>query len=262
MRVGWALARSPKSGYSVFHYYSPHTLTKSEKMTIFPAIDLKENKVVRLTKGLMDSAKIYGENPAEIAALFEEAGAEWLHIVDLDGAFAGKPKNLESIAAIVRRTKLKTQLGGGIRSEETIKSYLDLGVSRVILGSAAAKDPDWAIEACEKYPIVIGIDALDGYVATEGWAKTARASAIEFAARFKGSKAQAIITTDIGRDGTLSGVNADFTLKIKAAFGGFTIASGGVKAKSDLVDLASKGVDGVIVGKAIYEGAIAVKELF
>ncbi|MDR2638885.1 MAG: 1-(5-phosphoribosyl)-5-[(5-phosphoribosylamino)methylideneamino]imidazole-4-carboxamide isomerase [Helicobacteraceae bacterium] len=231
-------------------------------MIVFPAIDLKENKAVRLTKGLMQSAKIYGDNPAEIAARFEEAGAAWLHIVDLDGAFAGKPKNLSAIKAIVKQTKLKTQLGGGVRDEDTINSYLDLGISRVILGSAAARNPDWALTMSQKYPIAIGIDAAEGKVATDGWAKSADIEAERFAALFKGAKIEAVIATDIGRDGTLSGANADFTKTIKAAFGGFTIASGGVKAASDLVDLAKNGIDGVIVGKAIYEGAIDVKELF
>jgi phosphoribosylformimino-5-aminoimidazole carboxamide ribotide isomerase len=231
-------------------------------MVVFPAIDLKENKAVRLTKGLMDSAKIYSDNPAEVAARFEEAGATWLHIVDLDGAFAGKPKNLSAIEAIVKRTKLKTQLGGGIRDEDTIKSYLDLGVSRVILGSAAARNPDWALTMSQKYPIAIGIDANEGKVAINGWAQSADIDAIGFAALFKGAKIEAAIATDIGRDGMLSGVNAAFTKAIKAAFGGFTIASGGVKAASDLVDLEQSGIDGAIVGKAIYEGATDIRELF
>ncbi|MDR0664416.1 MAG: 1-(5-phosphoribosyl)-5-[(5-phosphoribosylamino)methylideneamino]imidazole-4-carboxamide isomerase [Helicobacteraceae bacterium] len=231
-------------------------------MIVFPAIDLKDDKVVRLTKGLMSSAKIYDDNPSAVAKGFEEAGAKWLHVVDLNGAIAGKPKNLNAIKEIVKETKLKIQLGGGIRDEDTIKSYLDLGVSRVILGSAAARNAVWAIKTAEKYPVAIAIDALDGKVAVEGWTQSSVIDAIDFAAFFKGSKAEAVITTDVGRDGTLSGVNTAFTKSIKNAFGGFTVASGGVKAKGDLEELNANGVDGAIVGKAIYEGAISVKELF
>ncbi|GHV02147.1 1-(5-phosphoribosyl)-5-[(5-phosphoribosylamino) methylideneamino] imidazole-4-carboxamide isomerase [Campylobacterota bacterium] len=231
-------------------------------MTIFPAIDLKDNQAVRLTKGEMATAKIYSSNPAEMAKRFEDAGAEWLHIVDLDGAFAGKPKNLASIEAIVKSTKLKTQLGGGIRNEETIKAYLDLGLSRVILGSAAANDPDWAIKMAAKYPIVIGIDAKSNLVATSGWAKTEATLADDFAARFRGSGVKAVICTDISRDGTLGGANGEWTAKIRAAFGGFTIASGGVKDADDLAKLRADGIDGAIVGKAIYEQTVALQELF
>ncbi|MDR1452130.1 MAG: 1-(5-phosphoribosyl)-5-[(5-phosphoribosylamino)methylideneamino]imidazole-4-carboxamide isomerase [Helicobacteraceae bacterium] len=231
-------------------------------MVIFPAIDLKDNKAVRLTQGLMDSAKIYGDNPSEIARGFEEAGAEWLHIVDLDGALAAKPKNRSAITMIVKQTNLKVQLGGGIRDEDAIKSYIDLGVSRAILGSAAAQNPVWALTMSEKYPIAIGIDALDGKVAVNGWAENAQIDALSFAAQFRNGRIEAIVTTDIGRDGMLSGVNTAFAKRVKEAFGGFTIASGGVKAKSDLDDLSANGIDGAIVGKAIYEGVIDVKELF
>ncbi|MDR2033391.1 MAG: 1-(5-phosphoribosyl)-5-[(5-phosphoribosylamino)methylideneamino]imidazole-4-carboxamide isomerase [Helicobacteraceae bacterium] len=231
-------------------------------MIIFPAIDLKENKAVRLTKGVMQSAKIYGDNPAEIAKRFEEAGAKWLHIVDLDGAFAGEPRNGKSIEAIAKSVSLKIQLGGGIRDEKTIRSYLDLGVSRVILGSAAVQNPAWAIETARKYPVAIGIDAKNGKVAVNGWAQTAEVEASAFAAGFKGSEVEAIIATDIGRDGTLSGANLVWTTAIKEAFGAFTIASGGVKTKNELADLAKIGIDGAIVGKAIYEKAIDVQKLF
>ncbi len=232
-------------------------------MTIFPAIDLKENRAVRLTKGEMASAKVYAESPADQAVAFERLGAQWLHIVDLDGAFAGEPKNRSSIEAIRAATGMKLQLGGGIRSEETIRAYLDLGIDRVILGSAAAKDPRWAIEMAARYPVVIGIDAVDGRVATAGWAEVGQEAATAFAARFKGSGVEAIITTDVGRDGTLSGVNVDFTLKIKEAFGGATIASGGVKDLADLKALKATGsIDGAIVGKAFYEGRLDIKEAF
>jgi phosphoribosylformimino-5-aminoimidazole carboxamide ribotide isomerase len=232
-------------------------------MTIYPAIDLKANRAVRLTKGEMASAKVYAQNPADQAIAFEKMGAEWLHIVDLDGAFAGHPKNGESIEAIRAATAMKLQLGGGIRSEETIKAYLDLGIDRVILGSAAAKDPQWAIEMATRYPVVIGIDAVEGKVATAGWAEVGKETATAFAARFKNSAVQAVITTDVGRDGTLSGVNVDFTLSIKEAFCGPVIASGGVKDLADLKSLKATGrVDGAIVGKAFYEGRLDIKEAF
>lgn len=232
-------------------------------MTIYPAIDLKENRAVRLTKGVMSSAKVYAENPAEQAKTFEELGSQWLHIVDLDGAFAGEPKNRQSIEAIRAATAMKLQLGGGIRSEETIRAYLDLGIDRVILGSAAAKDPQWAIQMASRYPVVIGIDAVDGKVATAGWAEVGHVPATEFAALFKNSGVLAIITTDVGRDGTLSGVNVDFTLSIKHAFKGETIASGGVKDLADLAALKATGeVEGAIVGKAFYEGRLDIKEAF
>lgn len=232
-------------------------------MIIYPAIDLKENQAVRLTKGLMESAKVYSSNPAELAERFESFGATWLHIVDLDGAFAGEPKNKKSIEAILKTTKLKTQLGGGIRDEATIKAYLDLGISRVILGSAAVKDPDWACEMAAKYPVAIGIDAVNGNVAVSGWAEVSEIKATDLARRFSQSGAQAVICTDVGRDGTLSGVNVDFTLSIKEAFEKTVIASGGVKDGEDLRKLARTGrIDGCIVGKAIYEGTLDIKEAF
>lgn len=232
-------------------------------MTIFPAIDLKENQVVRLTKGVMDSAKVYSTSPATQAKVFEENGAKWLHIVDLDGAFAAEPKNKKSIEEILKTTNLKTQLGGGIRSESSIKAYLDLGIDRVILGSSAVKDPAWAMKMAEKYPVVIGIDAIDGMVAISGWAEVSKVSAVDLAKEFADSKIEAIICTDISKDGTLAGVNADFTLSIKKAFKKSVIASGGVNGIEDLKRLKSTDlIDGAIVGKAIYEGSISLKEAF
>ncbi|GHS86147.1 1-(5-phosphoribosyl)-5-[(5-phosphoribosylamino) methylideneamino] imidazole-4-carboxamide isomerase [Campylobacterota bacterium] len=231
-------------------------------MTIFPAIDLKNNQAVRLSKGLMDTAKVYSANPPDVAKEFENAGAEWLHIVDLDGAFAKTPKNQQSIAAIVQSTNLNIQLGGGIRSEETIKAYLDLGISRVILGSAAAKNPEWAKQMAEKYRVAVGIDAKNGLVAVEGWAEVSRQNGCDLAAQFRGSNVEALICTDIAKDGMLSGVNGEWTRQIKDSFGGFVIASGGVTSLADLTALEALGIDGAIVGKAIYEHKISVKALF
>ena len=232
-------------------------------MEILPAIDLKDGKCVRLTKGLMESAKIYSDEPWQIAKRFEDMGAKWLHVVDLNGAFAGEPKNLEQIEKIRANTSLKMELGGGIRDEETIKRYLDLGIDRLILGSIAVKDPAFVKVMAAKYPIAVGIDAIDGYVAVEGWAKTSTMKATDLAREFARSGVEAIICTDVGRDGTLSGVNVEFTLSIAEASGIDTIASGGVRGIQDIEALLKTGkIAGVIVGKAFYEGTIDLEEAF
>jgi phosphoribosylformimino-5-aminoimidazole carboxamide ribotide isomerase len=231
-------------------------------MIIYPAIDLKDGKAVRLTKGLMDSAKIYSDEPYKLASFFEESGAKWLHIVDLNGAFAGEPKNLEQIKKIRKHTSLNMQLGGGIRDEDTIKKYLDLGINRVILGSIALKNPDFVKKMAKKYPIVVGIDAIDGYVAVEGWAKKSKIKATTLAKEFADAGVNGIICTDISKDGTLSGVNIDFTLDIADSSNIDTIASGGVKDINDINALKdTKKVAGVIIGKAYYEGRIDIKQV-
>ncbi len=232
-------------------------------MEILPAIDLKDGKAVRLTKGLMDSAKIYSDEPWQLAKAFEEMGSKWLHLVDLNGAFAGEPKNLEQIEKIRKNCNLKMELGGGIRDEETIKRYLDLGIDRLILGSIAVKDPDFVKEMAAKYPIAVGIDAIDGYVAVEGWAEVSSMKATDLAKAFAECGVEAIICTDVGRDGTLSGVNVPFTVSIAEASGIDTIASGGVRDMRDIRTLLETGkVAGVIVGKAFYEGTLDLREAF
>jgi phosphoribosylformimino-5-aminoimidazole carboxamide ribotide isomerase len=232
-------------------------------MEIYPAIDLKDGKCVRLTKGLMESAKIYSDEPWQVAKSFEEMGARWLHLVDLNGAFAGEPKNLDQIEKIRKNTSLKIELGGGIRDEETIQRYLDLGIDRLILGSVAAKNPQFVKEMAAKYPIAVGIDAIEGYVAVEGWAETSKMRATDLAREFAKSGAEAIICTDVGRDGTLGGVNIDFTLSIAEASGIDTIASGGVRDIEDIKALKATGrIAGVIVGKAFYEGRLDLREAF
>jgi phosphoribosylformimino-5-aminoimidazole carboxamide ribotide isomerase len=232
-------------------------------MEILPAIDLKDGKAVRLTKGLMESAKIYSDEPWRLAKTFEEMGSRWLHLVDLNGAFAGEPKNLAQIEKIRKNCDLKMELGGGIRDEATIKRYLDLGIDRLILGSVAVKDPDFVKEMAAKYPIAVGIDAIDGYVAVEGWAEVSEMPATELAKAFADCGVEAIICTDVGRDGTLSGVNVDFTVSIAEASGVDTIASGGVRDLSDIEALQKSGkVAGVIVGKAFYEGTLDLKRAF
>lgn len=233
---------------------------------IFPAIDLKEGKVVRLYKGEMESAKVYGD-ASDFAKRFEDMGSRWIHIVDLDGAFDGKPKNFEVIAKIRKKSKLKIQLGGGIRDEITIKKYTDMGIDRLILGSIALKDSSFAKEMASKYNIAIGIDSKEGKVALEGWAKVDQKEAITLAQEFKDSHIQALICTDIQRDGAFSGINLDLTLKLAQASGCFIIASGGLKDEQDIYRLDEvfhkhNILGGVIIGKAYYEGRIDLEQVF
>jgi phosphoribosylformimino-5-aminoimidazole carboxamide ribotide isomerase len=232
-------------------------------MTIFPAIDLKDGKAVRLTKGVMESAKIYSDSPWELVKTFEEMGAQWIHLVDLNGAFAGEPKNLDQIRLIRENCNVKLQLGGGIRDEVTIQRYLELGIDRLILGSIALRDPEFVKTMAAKYPIVVGIDAIDGFVAVEGWGEVSQMRATDLACKFADAGVEAIICTDVGRDGTLSGVNVEFTLEIARACKIPTIASGGVKDDKDIEMLLATGeIAGAIVGKAFYEGHIELKRFF
>ena len=234
-----------------------------KRLTILPAIDLKDGKAVRLTKGLMDSAKIYSDEPYELVKKFEQMGAKWVHLVDLNGAFAGEPKNLEQIIKIRQNCSVKLELGGGIRDEKTIKKMLEIGIDRIILGSIAVKDPQFVKDMAKKYPIAVGIDAIDGYVAVEGWAETSQMRATDLAKEFANAGVEAIICTDVGKDGTLSGVNVDFTLEIARASGIDTIASGGVRDERDLEALEKSGeISGVIVGKAYYEGTLDLPKAF
>jgi phosphoribosylformimino-5-aminoimidazole carboxamide ribotide isomerase len=232
-------------------------------MDILPAIDLKDGQAVRLTKGLMDSAKIYSSEPWQVAKKFEELGSKWLHIVDLNGAFKGEPANLEQIKKIRENCNLKIELGGGIRDEDTIKMYLELGVDRLILGSIAVKDPQFVKKMAAKYPIAVGIDAMNKMVAVEGWAKVSSMKATDLAREFANAGVEAIICTDISKDGTLSGVNVEFTQSIAEASGIDTIASGGVKDLTDIQNCKDNGhIAGVIVGKAFYEGTLNLEEAF
>jgi len=230
-------------------------------MVIFPAIDLKDGRAVRLTKGLMESAKVYSNEPYELAKRFEEMGAKWLHIVDLNGAFAGEPKNIKQIEKIRKNTNLKIQLGGGIRDEETIKRYLDLGINRLILGSIAAKNPQKVIELADTYPIAVGIDAKEGFVAIDGWDKTEGIKAVDLAKIYENSKIECIIATDIGRDGMLSGLNINFILDIYNASKKPVVASGGVAGEDDIIKVKENGIYGVIIGKAFYEGKLDLEKI-
>ncbi len=232
-------------------------------MEIFPAIDLKQGCAVRLSKGEMQSAKIYSKDPCELAKKFEDLGAKWLHLVDLDGAFAGEAVNFKAIERIVKSTRLRVEVGGGIRDEAHIKQYLSLGVDRFILGSAALKNRDFVRRMAKLYRIVVGIDAKKGLVATEGWAELSRVKATDLARDYADAGVCAIICTDISRDGMLSGVNVEFSCSIAEASGIDTIASGGVKDMNDIIALKNAGsIAGVIVGKAYYEGTLDLKKAF
>lgn len=234
-------------------------------MIILPAIDLKEGRCVRLEQGLMDKDTVYNDDPAAQALMWQEQGGEFLHIVDLDGAFAGVPKNKSAIQSIVQAIEIPSELGGGIRDLETIEAYLELGINRVILGTVAKENPALVKEACKKFPnqIVVGIDAKDGLVAVRGWADVTEKKATEMAKEMEGFGVEAIIYTDISRDGMMQGPNIEATKALAEAINIPVIASGGLSALNDirrLLKIESSGVTGVITGKAIYSGAIDLRE--
>ncbi len=232
---------------------------------VIPAIDLKEGKCVRLEQGLMEKDTVFCDDPAAQARQWERQGAELLHIVDLDGAFAGAPKNRDAIAAIAGAISIPTQLGGGIRDIATIEAYLALGIGRVILGTAAQRNPDLVVQACRLYPgrIVVGIDAKGGMVAVQGWGEVTDVKAVDLARRFEGYGVAAVIYTDISRDGMMAGPNIEATKALAEAVSIPVIASGGVSSLKDIENLMaieSAGIAGVITGKAIYTGAIDLAE--
>lgn len=234
-------------------------------LTLYPAIDLKDGACVRLRRGEMDQATVYSDDPGAQARAWQDAGCTWLHVVDLNGAFAGRPVNADAVAAILAAATVPVQLGGGIRTMADVERWLGAGVRRVILGSAAVKDPGLVREACRAYPgrVAVGIDARDGFVATEGWAETSAVPALDLALRFEDAGVAAVIYTDIGRDGMLSGLNLDATLALARRLTAPVIASGGVGGPEDLRALhaaaaqAAPGrIEGVIVGRALYDGRV------
>lgn len=234
-------------------------------MLIIPAIDLKEGKCVRLEQGLMDKATVYSDDPATTAKHWEAQGAELLHVVDLDGAFAGVPKNLDGIKAIRAAIKIPIEVGGGIRDMSTIETLVAIGIDRVILGTAAIEDPEFVRYACNEFPerVIVGIDAKDGMVAIKGWAETTKVEAIDLAKKMQEYGVIAIIYTDIKRDGMLSGPNIEATQALARALHIPVIASGGVHTMKDIETLLAirhSGVSGVIIGKAIYSGSLDLKE--
>ena len=234
-------------------------------MLILPAIDLRGGNCVRLVKGDFKQETIYSEHPEEIALRLEGEGAEFLHVVDLDGALAGEPQNMDAIKRILQAVTMPVEVGGGIRSMESIDRLLSIGISRVILGSVAVHKEELVQEACSAYGnrIVVGIDAKKGIVATDGWEKSGGISAVELAKKLGAFGLETIIYTDISRDGTLSGVNVTETAHLARASGIKVIASGGVKSISDIEELKKRecdGIIGVIVGKSIYEGTLSLIE--
>jgi len=232
---------------------------------LFPAIDLKDGECVRLKLGEMSEATVYNQDPAAQAKAFEEQGFEWLHVVDLNGAFAGMSVNGAAVEAILKATQNPVQLGGGIRSLQQIEAWLEKGLARVILGTVAVRDPALVRDACKKFPgkIAVGIDARGGKVAVEGWAETSDLTAVELAKRFEGAGVAAIIYTDIDRDGVLTGINWEATIALADAVSIPVIASGGLASMADIERMtqpdAAK-LEGAISGRALYDGRIDPKE--
>lgn len=232
-------------------------------MILYPAIDLKDGDCVRLLRGDMDKATVFNNNPADQAKVFADAGAEWLHVVDLNGAFEGKPVNGDAVDSILKAVDMPVQLGGGIRTVQQVEDWLSRGLSRVILGTVAVKDPRIVLEACKAFPgrVAVGIDARDGFVAVEGWAETTEISALDLARKFEDAGVAAIIYTDIDRDGAMQGPNTAATKALADATSIPVIASGGVSSIDDLAALkAAGGIAGAISGRALYDGKIDLKD--
>ena len=231
-------------------------------MQIWPAIDLRGGKCVRLKQGDYDRETVFGEDPAAMARRWRDQGAEHLHLVDLDGARSGRVDNLESVAAILDAVDIPCELGGGIRDEATIARLLGLGLERLVIGTLALKQPDWFRQMCRIFPgrLVLGLDARDGMVATDGWLETSENRATDLAQQFRGEPIAAVVYTDIATDGMLSGPNLEATAAMYEAVDFPVIASGGVSTLEDIEQLAAVGVAGCIVGRALYEGTLELPE--
>ncbi|MFZ5642107.1 MAG: 1-(5-phosphoribosyl)-5-[(5-phosphoribosylamino)methylideneamino]imidazole-4-carboxamide isomerase [Bacillota bacterium] len=234
-------------------------------MLIYPAIDIREGRCVRLVEGRLDRETVYSDEPEAMAGLWQEKGARWLHVVDLDGAFSGSPKNLEVIKKIRDSVKIPIQVGGGIRDLNTVEELLSIGINRVILGTAAILNPEMVSAACAKHgeAVAVGIDARDGKVAIEGWGVTAEKNALDLAFEMKGLGIKRIIYTDIWRDGTLQGPNVEAVREMARKTGIKVIASGGISTLDDvrsIKKMESLGVEGVIMGKALYDGRVTLED--
>jgi phosphoribosylformimino-5-aminoimidazole carboxamide ribotide isomerase len=230
-------------------------------MQIWPAIDLRGGNCVRLMQGDYERETVFGEDPAAMARHWVSQGADRLHLVDLDGARDGKPSNLDSIRAILAAVDVPCQLGGGIRDTETIAQLIELGLSRLVIGTAALKQPDWFRDQARKYPgqLVLGIDARDGFVATDGWLETSTTPAVELAKQFEGEPLAAIVYTDIAKDGMLAGPNADEMRRMQQEVDLPVVASGGVSKVVDVAVLAAIPMDGCIIGRSLYEGSLTLE---
>ena len=234
-------------------------------MILFPAIDLKNGECVRLQRGDMAQATVFNTDPPAQARAFANQGFEYLHVVDLDGAFAGKPVNAEAVRRILAAAPMRMQLGGGVRDMKTVRGWLDNGVTRVIVGTAAVRDPDFVREAARLYPgrIAVGVDARDGWVAVEGWARTSNVSALDLGRRFEDAGVSAIIYTDIARDGALTGLNIEGAVALADALSISVIASGGLASIEDVRRLAEPDcarLGGAIAGRALYDGRLDARE--
>jgi len=231
-------------------------------MQLWPAIDLRGGKCVRLKQGDYARETVYGEDPAAMARLFVEQGAEYLHLVDLDGAKTGRPENLASVQAILAAVKIPCELGGGVRDEATIAQLLAAGVSRLVIGTKALKEPDWFRAMCRKFPhqLVLGIDARNGMVATEGWLETSQMPATTLAQQFENEPVAALVYTDIAKDGMMAGPNLTALQEMQAAVKLPLIASGGVTTADDVRKLAQVQVTGAIIGRALYEGTLTLPQ--
>jgi phosphoribosylformimino-5-aminoimidazole carboxamide ribotide isomerase len=232
---------------------------------LFPAIDLKEGRCVRLVQGDMALATVFNDDPAAQAADFEAQGFEWLHLVDLDGAFAGRPVNAQAVEAILRRVRLPVQLGGGIRDMRTVEGWLTSGIRRVIIGTAAVRDPDFVREAARRFPgqIAVGIDARDGRVAVDGWARMSEMSAEDLGRKFEDVGVAALVYTDIARDGILTGLNIEATLALARAVSIPVVASGGLASIDDVRRMLEPDcgvLEGAISGRALYDGRLDARE--
>lgn len=231
-------------------------------MEIWPAIDLRGGKYVRLKQGDYARETVFGEDPAEMARHWVGLGAECLHLVDLDGAKDGRPENLESVAAIVESVDVPCELGGGIRDEQTIRRLLDLGLARLVIGTLAIRQPDWFRRMCRQFPgkLVLGVDARDGRVATDGWLETSETTAIDLALQLTTEPVAAVVYTDIATDGMMAGPNTQAMAEMQAALDVPVVASGGVTTTEDVARLAEVPMAGCIIGRALYEGTIALPD--
>ncbi len=231
-------------------------------MEIWPAIDMRGGQCVRLQQGDYNKETVFGANPAEMASRWVSEGAQFLHLVDLDGAKDGLPTNLPSVKAILKAVSIPCELGGGIRNEQTIQELLNVGLTRAVIGTLAIKKPDWFAEMARKFPgkLVLGIDARNGWVATDGWLETSQTSAIELAQKYASLPLAAIVYTDIATDGMLKGPNVDAMGKMQAALDIPVVASGGVTTAEDVAQLKAVGMAGAIIGRSLYEGRITIAQ--
>lgn len=231
-------------------------------MQVWPAIDLRAGKCVRLRQGDYGRETVFGDDPAAMARHWVEQGGDCLHLVDLDGAKEGRPHNLDSVRAIISAVTVPCELGGGVRDERTIASLLDLGLSRLVIGTKALREPDWFRQMCRQFPerLVLGIDARNGFVATDGWLETSQTPAVELPRQFRGEPLAAIVYTDVATDGMLAGPNLTAIAEMQRAVDVPLVASGGVATAGDVAKLAALGIAGCIIGRALYEGTLTLSD--